>query len=402
MHLPKLFHFNSTCEIAIANGSPYFNTTAILKRFEQDFASIMQVFASENDYILSEEKIDAEFLKLGQKLGFPPVNFVSLAELKAKQATDSSLRFDVQSWGDSPAEDFYLKDIKHEGIGFTADKLRVIERAFAAKLLETGLATDWQYALLGEVQELKSSIIRSEDEAEQYLYENLPVVFKSPFSSSGRGLMVLRKPDLNEANRKWINTIIAQQGYVVASKWLDKLQDFSFQFDSTTTDLHFEGVSYFCTNSNGQYQAHELNRHDFVLQEGNDRVCHADLVQLGKQLQASLLQSDLLKHHCGKFGVDGLIYRSANGLRLHPLVEINPRHTMGAVSLALQKFIHEEARGYYRMHTVGKESYQAFIEAKQQDNPPVFEGGKMKKGVMSLTPFSSQTKFGAYVELGLD
>ncbi|MFV0521214.1 MAG: hypothetical protein ACK5MI_02120 [Mangrovibacterium sp.] len=398
-HHPKLFHFNSTCEIAIANGSPYFNTTAILNQFEQDLASIMAVFATDNDYILCEEKPTTEFLQMMKSLGLPQVNYISLSDVTAIQTANKSLTFNAHSWGCSPAEDFYLKDVRRIEEQWKADKLPIVERGYVAQLFNSAWLANWNHPLFGSISSIGSSIIRSEQEAAQYLNENLPVVFKSPFSSSGRGLMVLRKPILNDANKKWITTILKQQTYIVASKWLDKQQDLSFQFDATESGLIFEGVSYFNTNTNGQYKEHELNRHNFSIHYNEDTITHMDLLHVGEQLKDVLSQSKLAKLHKGKFGVDALIYKEQDRLKLHPLVEINPRYTMGAVALALQNYIHEESKGFYKIHTVAKESYRDFIAAKQQGNPLVFENNKLKKGVISLTPFHNHSKFGAYLEL---
>ncbi|MFV0289877.1 MAG: hypothetical protein ACK5IJ_03125 [Mangrovibacterium sp.] len=399
MNFPKLFHFNSTCEIAIANGSPYFNTSVLLNRFELDLTSIMGVFAKEGDYILSEEKPSTDFLEKMMQLGLSKVNYVSLSEIKQMQLHEKELIFNVQSWGGSPAENFYLRDIKKSEEQWDAQRTKIIERAFAVHLLEKGLRFDWNHSLIGSENVLNCSILRTVEEAEKYLEMHFPVVFKSPFSSSGRGLLVLRKPILNDANRKWITTILHQQGYIVASAWLEKIQDLSFQFEKIDACIRFEGVSYFNTNSNGQYKEHVLNGHSFSLEEGETTINNFFLEQIGEQIRQTLSQSELMTSFQGRFGVDALIYKEIGKLKVHPMVEINPRYTMGAVALSLQKIIHQEARGFYRMHAVGHESYQSFIEAKQLENPPVFVDGKLKSGVVSLTPFYQNAKFGAYLEL---
>jgi hypothetical protein len=56
--------------------------------------------------------------------------------------------------------------------------------------------------------------------------------------------------------------------------------------------------------------------------------------------------------HRGPAGVDALVYRdTAGGLRLKPIVEVNPRYTMGHVALRVRRQLASGASGTFRIIT---------------------------------------------------
>ncbi len=386
----KLFHFNSTCEIAIANGSPYFNTSEILKKFENDLATLMLVLSDTDDYILSETTPDESFLKSLHEIGFCKPSFVSIKDLETMQANNPNLVFDMQVWGASPAEAFLLQKLNAKQPIWSEEKKELYGRHSSVELLRRYLAKENRADFIS--QDINSSIIEDEHAAEEYLEQHCPIVFKSPYSSSGRGLLVLRKPKLNDANRKWIRTILKQQLYIEASPWFEKQQDLSFQFN-INNGVSFEGCTLFKTNANGQYQAHLLNP-DFK----SLAISEAELNKVGEEL-ADVLSESEFKNYSGKLGIDAFIYTKGEKAYLHPCVEVNPRYTMGAVALAIQKTIHPKAKGSFHIHTVGELSYANFLESLQGNNTPEMQDGKLRRGVASLTPLSANARFGAYIQL---
>ena len=82
----------------------------------------------------------------------------------------------------------------------------------------------------------------------------------------------------------------------------------------------------------------------------------ADKAQKVKQVSAwldrRLGQSGIRSKLSGPFGIDAMVYRDLAGqLKIKPMVELNPRTTMGHVSLALGKRLASGAVGQFRIFT---------------------------------------------------
>ena len=67
---------------------------------------------------------------------------------------------------------------------------------------------------------------------------------------------------------------------------------------------------------------------------------------------SAIEQSGIQKKLSGPFGIDAMVYRDVAGqLKIKPLVELNPRTTMGHVSLTLGKRLASGAMGQFRIFT---------------------------------------------------
>ncbi|RKD89959.1 hypothetical protein [Mangrovibacterium diazotrophicum] len=389
----RIFHFNPTCEIAIANGSPYFVPTALLCEFEADLATVMSVLASQNDLVVCREIPSSRTIEEWKKWNLMNGKFVTLESLTEHTTAHNSGSFDLQSWGKSPAEANLFKFLNSS---HWDDNLKqLFERKTSTDFLNCFLERD---DLPAEIdRSLNQLVICKEAEIEHLLKRQSPIVLKAPLSSSGRGLLVLRKNELNNANRQWIKGNLDQQGYLVASSWLNKKLDLSFQFESDGNGgISYLGHSVFMTNSNGQYAGHYLN---FKLRNKlpiDEKV----LTLISEKLGEELTQSTYSTIYKGIIGIDTLVYLDEdNKLKIHACIEINPRYTMGFLSQQIEQKIHPESYGHYKIFFDPKGGFQAFAEAEKKINPPTFADGFIRKGFFNLTPADKNCKFGAYVEL---
>ena len=389
-----VYHFNPTCEIAIANGSPYFKPSVLLSNFEADLATIMFLFADEDDFVICGNSSNMEFITNLQTLGFSSPHFINIEKFKKVILANQNHPFKLESWGMSPAESYTFQFLNPGINSFNESRKLLYERKTAVSFLK-GFLEKNKIPELGK-SELIPNIVSTEKELEKLLNATNPIVLKAPFSSSGRGLLVLRKEKLNDANRQWIKSVLDKQNYLCAEYWLNKQLDLSFQFKiDGQRRVSYLGNSYFQTNSNGQYRGHFLNFHKCNKLPFSLNVLNYVGQKLGEELAASVYA----KSHQGILGIDALIYFNERGeFKLHPCVEINPRYTMGYLSQKIESKIHAEASGFFKIYYHPNIPFSDFVQNTTKKNPTVVIDGHIRKGFFPLTP-TRKSKFGAYVEL---
>lgn len=155
------------------------------------------------------------------------------------------------------------------------------------------------------------------------------LILKAPWSSSGRGNIVVRGvvENFDQLLQQRIQRIIRQQGCIVVEPFYEgKVVDFAMEFDVSDTGARFLGYSVFDADEMGHY--------------GGNYVESQELLRQRIGLPDALLQA-LVDYHssalsrlpyCGPVGIDMMLLR--NG-RVHPCVEINFRMTMGLLALML-------------------------------------------------------------------
>ena len=392
----KIFHFNPTCEIAIANGSPYYQAPALLRNFEEELAPILLFFANENDHVLKETAISTSFAESLTDLGISPANLFSRKN-SMEMVQQETVR--LNPWGWSPAEQNYLTGYNQQ----SEDQIQtsnllssnIFERKHSVYICNE--LFDNNLNSIFPRPEQRPCIFTSTQEVEHYLSKHHQIVLKSPLSSSGRGLQVIRKNKLNESNIRWIKTTLQQQNYLVAEPLFNKKMDLSFQFEvNYSGKIAYLGISYFTTNQNGQYAGHFLNPTNSFK---NNYFSETELHEISNQVMIQLQKSVVLKMHRGFIGVDALIFEEAKQVKIQPCIEINPRYNMGILSKFIEKRIHPESTGTFQVYYHPNICYKEFAESEAKKNQKVLIDQFVRKGFISLTSPTPTSKFGAYLNL---
>jgi len=401
-----VFYFNPTCELAVANGSFSYMPPQLLRQFEQDCSVLPFVFGTSGDFVLTENKPSPEFLNRWSEAGFEMPEFCSLKELLSE--TSASLGT-IYPWGWSPAAHFKLKELKEKcGLPFqqspvlnwTEKHTSLYERITSLCFLKQFLDDNpLDYFIK---KELIGTKVTSIEEIESLLANKYPLVLKAPLSSSGRGIQILRKPKLNNSNRQWISGILNQQTYLIVDPFLDKMVDLSFQFRiNDNGQLEYLGYSIFETNSNGQYKS------TFIHPEiGNPffseilKETEAIIESTAKLLNEALIGSVYTTLHRGFLGIDAMIFKDTEGLKMQPCIEINSRMNMGILTMQIEKKIHKETLGKYELFYGVRGEFQQFAIKKEQDNPLKMRNGKLFSGFLPLVEPVGEKQFGAYIILG--
>lgn len=185
---------------------------------------------------------------------------------------------------------------------------------------------------VGQIMNLKEARQLILDEPGQAL------VAKKVYSSSGNGLHFFDSvEDLTE------NRFDDSEELLIEKRW-QRLVDLSFLYDADASGNYFnKGISSFFTTAGGTYRGHIVGRYDWKWPAEYLRLVHQKIqgqsLVLVLQNQIRELLPVIWPAYRGPVGVDAMIVKDGDHLRLRPVVEINFRYTMGHYSLALRKII---------------------------------------------------------------
>lgn len=167
----------------------------------------------------------------------------------------------------------------------------------------------------------------------------LPVVLKSPWSSTGRGVRYARDEAGWSHNLTWAERVIAQQGGIMVEPLYNKVCDFAMEFQvespaeetSSQRQTRYLGLSLF-TTERGAYTGNLVaTEHQKRARLGS--YVDLDLLDSVRDAIVSLADRHIAPAYEGPFGVDMMMVEMDGKVCLHPCVELNLRRTMGHVAL---------------------------------------------------------------------
>lgn len=156
------------------------------------------------------------------------------------------------------------------------------------------------------------------------------LIFKSPWSSSGRGVFVADVP-LEEATVSRLRGFLKTQGGFLVDRFYDKVMDFALEYDVRRDGgVDFVGFSVFDTAEGGRYggnllMGQEALRH--VIEEVAE-MSLSDVIERSRER----LQRTLSGKYAGVAGVDMLVVNDGGEVKIHPCIEINLRMNMGVLA----------------------------------------------------------------------
>ena len=170
---------------------------------------------------------------------------------------------------------------------------------------------------------------------QQMLNDFSRIVFKSPWSSSGRGVR-FANTRLTDSEAGWIRRVIKQQGGVMAEPHYRKVRDFAMEFEALADGrVKYCGLSLFNTSSSA-YTGSVLATEEVKRQMLRPYIADLFFDLLVERME-KVLTRFVDQQYQGPLGVDMMIVprMSGHGFLVHPCVEVNMRRTMGHVALAL-------------------------------------------------------------------
>jgi uncharacterized ferritin-like protein (DUF455 family) len=387
---PSVFVFNPFAEGRIAQGKS-FTPVKHQAQLTRDLAALPMFLCRQDDIVLVEERPAVEFLSGLKQVGFALPEFVEWSaglrpggvqahkhagsESGAPPLAQRKLgRLRPWAWGPDSVELLapLLPSLTGEArtaeASFNDRIAQLYSKTWSAELLRAFL----QQFDAGRRHELGALVLCSADEvgvpvatvsealaaiAAVRARGHHRVVVKQAFGLAGHNALRLWEPELLDAQRRWLEKSLQGGRQVVVEPWLERLVDFSAQLEMEPTGLRPLGYTGLLTDARGQFLANTAAPNFaralppavldcFREQRGAAAALREVFDVLFRGLESELKAAGYL----GPVGVDAFVYRDTAGrARLKPVVEINPRHTMGRLTLELMHRVAPGTSGKFRL-----------------------------------------------------
>jgi hypothetical protein len=227
------------------------------------------------------------------------------------------------------------------------------------------------------------------------------IVAKEALGLAGRNAIRLWEAEVSAAQRQWLASAVQNGRQLVIEPWLERELDFSVQLEMGPRDLKLCGYTGLINDAKGQFRANWAAAN-------YDRRIPASVAALFREppgiagrLQRlygdifSLLEKELREAgFVGPIGIDAFVYRTPEGgYRLKPIVEINPRYTMGRLTVELMKQTCPGSCGLFRLVSRAQvraedfDDFCAYAQALNERFPLHLEGEpvpKIREGALCL------------------
>ena len=413
---PSVFVFNAFAEGRIAEGKK-FNPTKPQAQLARDLENLPQFLCRQDDIVLITQKPSVEFLSGIKQAGFPLPEFVDRENAHSLQARKLG-RLRPWAWG--PDSFDCLKPVFASVTG----EQRPAENRFNAGIAQL-YSKSWSASFLRRVLTNKLAIrncklenpswlcgeneigvaAHSLDEVQAAISKirargHHKIVVKESFGVAGSNALRLFEPEILPAQRRWLENACVQKRELLIEPWLERIQDFSVQLEMTERGLKLCGFTGLLNDARGQFIANDAEPHHHkripakivsLFREPND--ISTKLLEFYCDIFAALETELCRADFTGPIGIDAFVYRdAAGGVKLKPIVEINPRYTMGRVLVELMRHTSQNSFGRFQLvnaaqlRTEGFENFPTYAKARAAMHPLQFAGEplRIREGVLFL------------------
>lgn len=241
--------------------------------------------------------------------------------------------------------------------------------------------------------------LRSFEDVREFATRYPECFIKAPWSSSGKGIFRVLDRNAIDFERR-CRGIIKQQGSILCEVPLDKILDFAMEFYIAEGLAKFVGYSVFKNDNHCSFDSGMVASADTLKAEINSYLQNTELIDKIRNSLEVICSEIIGDSYTGYFGIDMLLYREGNEVKVNPCVELNLRMTMGAVtSIIGERYLAENTRGTFRIeYHRTTESLRSRVEELMKD-VPVYENNKIKGGTQLLVPPYNESRYCAYVKV---
>lgn len=398
--MSHIHYFNPGHETAILLGTSNYTPPANVRNMQKELATLPAWYAEAEDLVYVPE-LNAPCLQssgLDESRQFPRLVTPSILKERAAGLPD----LQAMPWGLSPQSIKLFTDLREKtGIFLSVPEWKETYALLTGRQTAAKCLAAIQTLLPDLPIPVAPRFCTNVQEIEQYMLSHTtPFVLKTPYSSSGRGLLWAMKRELGTSDKNWINGALQKQGTISIEQGLENAQDFALEFYSDGEGtVRYEGLSVFSTEERGAYSGNVLEDQS-TMRARITRFTGEEIFERIRAAVTQVLQEVYGSIYTGYLGVDMLVFRQADGtFAIHPAVEINMRYTMGMVALNLyRKWITPGSQGHFYV-TFDKEKGEAYGKHRslQTSQPLQTENSRIKAGYLSLCPVTEETHYRAWL-----
>ncbi len=425
-----VFVFNPFAEGYLAQGRA-FTPVAAQTALAEDLENLPQFLGGPHDVVLVRRRPSAEFLSGIKAAGFPLPEFVELEQ--GKIPANHSLRLRKLNrlipWAWGPDSCALLAPLcgqgqeEHQSAALPQDRGTALlySKSWSAEFLRKFLREIPEEPWLCSAA-LAGTVARSTAEALEAIRHirdqgHHRIVMKQALGLAGGNAIRLWEPTITRAQLAWIDKSTEGGREIVVEPWLEREFDFSLQLESREGELAITGYTALVNDQRGQYQgnwaAPNFTRHlPSALAEKFSSA--PDILRRIEELYVVLtrrLSLELRKlAYEGPLGIDAFVFRTATGVvQLKPLVEINPRYTMGRLLVELMRQVCPGSWAGFRLvpkRQILKARFSGFheYEAHLRERSPLHLEGqpslRIREGALCLNDASRARQVIAVLHVG--
>ena len=377
---PNVYVFNPGCEAELARPDTPAPKAARLRR---EWLGLLPMFiAGRDDVVLVRSRPPDAHMERLQALGFELPQLVSWPD--EKEVLGERIIGELRPWGWSPG---IARELSPLGGSWEGRSRGIHGKSWSSRLLRRWME-EVREPWLDRPEDAGRPCMSLEEVREELRrlagLGHGQAMVKAEWGTAGRGNARVRGSLLPEQER-WLEKLLAAQGLVVVEPLLDKAADYSVQlWIGPAGKARKEGHHLFFTDARGQYLGHQLGSFAHRLPKGVARFLHGDGHEPGrwrKLLDESVRRVGTAlarEGYRGPAGIDGMIHWRDGSPVVRPVVEVNPRQTMGRIALGLEKRVRGKGLFFF---LPGEEAARlaAELPARSRDN-------QLVSGLVPLTP----------------
>ena len=384
---PNVYWFNGNCEEQITNCLYGQTSRTPINQLGSDLRALPTLICKNHDIVLVEKKPTVNFLKKLRRSGFTLPEYVEYGYQNNLSVWNYGIIQELRPWGWNTESTNFLKPLskytKHDRRVHWDHKWKTLySKIWSAAQLHDFLNTHKE-PWLCDVEVVGVRCTKTEEVKKIILKNSGNFLIKTPIASSGRGQIRVKNGHIRADQLTNLEKIIQKHGEVIVEPWLDKVLDLSFHFDiGENEEITAIGWTRFCTNTRGQYRATFVSQMVAGLSSETKQFLYGNgknprqLNRLGETLSRIIGRAIAKLGYMGPVGIDALVYRNSNQeLLLKPIVEINPRWTMGRLGHSLKSRVNSARTAIWLiLHkreaiSAGFNSFVEWAEHIEKSNP---------------------------------